>query len=114
VGGVESFLDGLEGNPGLERAASALDSVLSAVDATVECDNVSSMIAAPERWDPWAQQYTTSARRFYANWYTQVRDVHERDRAFVMALNAALPAGRALPVPPGLPRNPPYAGASVR
>jgi hypothetical protein len=114
VGGVDGFLEGLEDNPGLERAASALDSVLSAVDATVECDNVSSMIAAPDRWDPWAQQYSTSARRFYANWYTQVRDVHEKDRAFVMALNAALPAGRALPVPSGLPRNPPYAGASVR
>lgn len=114
VGGVEGFLDGLEDNPALERAASALDSALSAVDATADCDNVSSMITAPDRWDPWSQQYTTSARRFYANWYAQVRGVHERDRAFVMALNAVLPAGRALPVPSGLPRNPPYAGASVR
>ena len=111
---VGSFLEGLEDAPALERAASALDSALSALEATAECDNVSSMISAPDRWDPWAQQYATSARRFYSNWYAQVRGVHERDRAFVIALNGVLPAGRRLTVPPGLPRNPPYAGASIR
>ncbi len=112
--GLESILDALPANPALRRAAAALDTALTELDATAECDNVSSMISAPERWDPWAQQYTTSARRFYADWYTQVREAHERDRAFVMALNPALPPGRALPVPPGLPRNAPYAGAAVR
>jgi len=112
--GVESILDGLSANPALQRATAALDTALTELDATAECDNVSSMIAAPERWDPWAQQYTTSARRFYADSYGQVRTAHERDRALVIALNAVLPQGRALPVPSGLPRNPPYAGAAVR
>lgn len=112
--GLESILDALPANPALRRAAAALDTALTELDATAECDNVSSMISAPERWDPWAQQYTTSARRFYADWYAQVREAHERDRAFVMALNTALPPGRALPLPPGLPRNAPYAGAAVR
>jgi len=111
---VGSFLEGLEDAPAIERAATALDSALSALDATSECDNVSSMITAPDRWDPWSQQYSTAARRFYSNWYAQVRGIHERDRAFVIALNTVLPTGRRLPVPPGLPRNPPYAGASVR
>jgi hypothetical protein len=112
--GVESMLDGLSANPALQRAAAALDTALTELDATAECDNVSSMITAPERWDPWAEQYATTARRFYADWYGQVRAAHERDRALVIALNAVLPQGRALPVPSGLPRNPPYAGAAVR
>lgn len=112
--GVESVLDGLSANPALQRAAAALDTALTELDATAECDNVSSMITAPERWDPWAQQYAITARRFYADWYGQVRTAHERDRALVIALNAVLPQGRALPVPSGLPRNPPYAGAAVR
>ena len=112
--GLESMLDGLSANPVLQRAAAALDTALTELDATAECDNVSSMITAPERWDPWAEQYATTARRFYADWYGQVRAAHERDRALVIALNAVLPQGRALPVPSGLPRNPPYAGAAVR
>ena len=112
--GVESILDGLSANPALHRAAAALDTALTELDATAECDNVSSMIAAPERWDPWAEQYATTARRFYADWYGQARTAHERDRALVIALNAVLPQGRVLQVPSGLPRNPPYAGAAVR
>jgi len=112
--GAESVLDGLSASPALQRAVAALDTALAELDATAECDNVSSMIAAPERWAPWAQQYETTARRFYADWYGQVRTAHERDRALVIALNAVLPQGRVLPVPPGLPRNPPYAGAAVR
>jgi len=114
AGGVRSVGTALPAAPALRSAAAALDSALAALSATSDCDNVSSMISAPERWVPWSQQYTTTARHFYAGWYTQIRDVHERDRAFAIALNAALPAGRALPVPPGLPRNPPYAGAAVR
>jgi hypothetical protein len=112
--GVESILGGLSANPALQRAAAALDTALTELEATAECDNVSSMIAAPERWDPWAEQYATTARQFYADWYGQVRAAHERDRALAIALNAVLPQGRVLPVPSGLPRNPPYAGAAVR
>ena len=112
--GVESILEGLSANPALQRAAAALDTALTELDATAECDNVSSMITAPERWDHWADQYATTARRFYTDWYGQVRAAHERDRALAIALNAVLPQGRVLPVPSGLPRNPPYAGAAVR
>jgi hypothetical protein len=111
--GLQGIHEGIT-NASLARAASALDTALTELDALSECDNVSSMITAPERWDPWAEQYTNAARHFYTDWYGQVREAHERDRALVVALNAVLPAGRALPVPPGLPRNPPYAGAGVR
>lgn len=112
--GVESILDGLSASPALLRAAAALDTVLTELDATAECDNVSSMIAAPERWDPWAEQYATTARRFYADWYGQVRAAQQKDRDLVIALNAVLPPARVLPVPSAMPRNPPYAGAAVR
>ena len=111
---MDTFLEGLPENPALERAAAALDSVLGEVEATAECDNVSSMISAPDRWAPWSDQYATAARRFYENWYAQVREVHERDRAFVRLLNTVLPAGRALTIPAGLPPNPPYAGGAMR
>jgi len=112
--GLQGVREGLPANPALQRAAASLDSALTALDALGECDNVASMISAPARWDPWAQQYENAARHFYADWYTQVREAHERDRALVVALNTVLPAGRALPVPPGLPRTPPYAGAVIR
>lgn len=98
----------------LARAVAALDSALTELDALAECDNVSSMITAPARWDPWAQQYANAARHFYQSWYGQVREAHDKVRALVVSLNAVLPAGRTLTVPPGLPRNPPYAGAGVR
>lgn len=112
--GAESLRDGLPLTSPLYRAAAALDSVLSETEALAECDNVASMISAPDRWVPWTEQYTTAARHFYADWYAQMREAHEKDRAFVIALNALLPAGRVIPVPPGLPRTPPYAGAVVR
>jgi hypothetical protein len=112
--GVESILDGLSANPALQRAAAALDTTLTELDSTAECDNVSSMITAPERWDPWAEQYATTARRFYADWYGQVRATQQKDRDLVIALNAVLPPARALQVPSAMPRNPPYAGAAVR
>jgi len=101
-----------EETPAVARAAGALDSALTAVEATAECDNVASMIAAPDRWTPWGQQYQASARRFYGEWYAQVREVQERNRAFILALNAA--GGDRVPVPPAMPRTPPYAGAAVR
>ena len=101
----------LPGNPALQQAAAGLDSAFAASQATAECDNVASMIAAPDRWTPWRDQYQSAAQHFYRDFYAQVREVHERDRAFVNALNAVLPPGRArIPVPPGLQRNPPYAG----
>jgi len=112
--GVESVLDELSANPTLQRAAAALDTALTELDATAECDNVSSMITAPERWDQWAQQYATAARRFYSDWYGQVRAAQQKDRDLVIALNAVLPPARALQVPSAMQRNPPYAGAAVR
>ncbi len=102
----------LPADPALQQAAAALDSAFEANQALGECDNVASMIAAPDRWTPWQDQYQTAARHFYRDFYAQVREVHERDRAFVNALNAVLPAARRIPVPPGLQRNPPYAGAA--
>jgi len=100
--------------PALQRAAAALDTSLTAFQATGECDNVASMIAAPDRWAPWGQQYESGARRFYSEWYPQARDVQEKNRAFIVALNATGATGEGIPVPPAMPRNPPYAGASVR
>ncbi len=100
--------------PALQRAAAALDSSLTAFQATSECDNVASMIAAPERWVPWGEHYETAARAFYTSWYPQAREAHERARALVVVLNPTLAAGERIPVPPALPRNAPYAGAGVR
>jgi hypothetical protein len=110
--GLQSVRPGFR-DAALLRAADALDSALATVDALAECDNVSSMISAPERWEPWAQQYANAARHFYTGWYEQVREAHERLRALVRALNAVHPE-QAVSVPPGLPTNPPYAGAAIR
>ncbi len=99
-------------SPAVQQAARDLDTALAAVVATEECDNVASMLAAPDRWPNWGAQYATAARRFYQAWYAQVREAHDRNRALVVALNAVLPADRRIPVPPGLPRTPPYAGAA--
>lgn len=98
----------------VQRAGEALDSSLTALQATSGCDDVSSMIAAPDRWTPWASQYQTTARTFYHDWYGQVREVADRNRALVIAMNATLPAASRMPVPPGLSRTPPYAGAVPR
>jgi len=111
---LQPLREGLEDNSAVTRALAALDSALLAQRATDECDNVTSMIAAPERWTPWQQQYETAARHFYRDWYGLVREVHEKNRQLVAALNGALPADRRLPVPAGLPRTPPYAGAGPR
>jgi hypothetical protein len=106
--------DLLPDNALLRRAAAALDSALTALEATAECDNVASMLAAPDRWSPWGAQYAATARRFYAEWYPQLRGVHEHNRGFLQALNAALPAARRVAVPAAIPRTPPYAGAAPR
>ncbi len=111
---VRDLAEGLDEPPAARRAAVALDSALTALEATVECDNVSSMIAAPERWTPWGQLYELSARRFYTEWYAQAREAHAHNRALILALNGVAEPGERMPVPPALPRNPPYAGAGVR
>jgi hypothetical protein len=112
---AQSVRDGLPATSPLYRAAAALDTALDDIEALAECDNVASMISAPDRWVQWTEEYTGAARHFYADWYAQMREAHEKDRAFVIAFNATLPAGQgAIPVPPGLPRTPPYAGAGVR
>ena len=107
---VAALRRSLPANPALQQAVAGLDSTFGAIQAVAECDNVASMIAAPGRWTPWGDQYRTAAQHFYRDFYGQLREVHERDRALVNALNAALPPARRAPVPPGLPRNPPYAG----
>lgn len=96
----------------LERAIAGLDSAFTRSVATAECDNVASMIAAPDRWSPWQDYYENAARHFYHDFYSQVRDVHEKDRSLMIELNRFLPAARRSQPPPGLPQNPPYAGAA--
>jgi len=100
----------LPANAALQQAVAGLDSTFAANTAAAECDNVASMIAAPDRWTPWGEQYRTAAQHFYRDFYGQLREVHERDRALVNALNVLLPAARRVPVPPALQKNPPYAG----
>ncbi|MBI1722584.1 MAG: hypothetical protein HYR48_01610 [Gemmatimonadetes bacterium] len=106
--------DSLPANPLLRRAAAMLDTAFAELDATAECDNISSMISAPERWSPWQEHYEAAARHFYESWYAQLRTVHERDRVFARTLNSVLPAALQIRVPPALPPNPPYAGAAPR
>ncbi len=101
----------LPSSPEVQLKAAQLDSAFRRNTATAECDNISSMIAAPDRFEPWQASYETSARRFYRDFYPQVRRIHEAARALIFALNAQSP-GRALAMPPGLPQNPPYAGAA--
>ena len=111
---MHDFLENLPDVVSVQRAAGALDSVLTALQATSACDDVSSMIAAPGRWTPWAAQYQATAHTFYHDWYPQVRDVADRNRALVIAVNATRPASARIPVPPGLARTPPYVGAAPR
>ena len=101
-------------DPAVQRSGGGLDSALTALQATSGCDDVSSMIAAPDRWTPWASQYQATARTFYGAWYGQVREVADKNRALVIALNATLPAAERMPVPPGIARTAPYAGAGPR
>jgi len=108
---MHDLVDALPEDPAVERAGVALDSALTDLQATSGCDDMASMIAAPGRWTPWASQYRTTAVRFYGSWYSQVLEVSEKNRQFIVALNGTLPAAQRLPVPPGLPRTAPYAGA---
>jgi hypothetical protein len=106
--------DHLPETPSVQRAGAGLDSALTAAQATAECDNVASMITAPDRWSPWGAQYTAAARRFYQDWYGQLREVADHNRAFIVALNGTVPPAQRVPVPPAMPRTPPYAGATPR
>jgi hypothetical protein len=114
VAAMHDVVENLPQAAAVQRAGGALDSSLTALQGTVECDNVSSMIAAPDRWQPWGMNYQAAARQFYTAWYAQVRDVQEKNRAFIIAVNATRAAADRIPVPPAMPRNPPYAGAAVR
>lgn len=114
AGAMHDLVADLPEEAAVQRAGETLDSSLTALRATSGCDDVSSMIAAPDRWTPWASQYQATARAFYRDWYPQVRDIADRNRALVIALNASLPAASRLSVPPGLARTPPYAGAGPR
>lgn len=109
----QSISVGLSPTSPLYARAAALDAALADVEALVECDNISSMVTAPDRWVPWTDRYTEAAQSFYADWYPHMWEAHEADRAFVVALNAVLPAGQKMPFLPGLPRTPPFAGAAV-
>jgi hypothetical protein len=111
---MHDFLESLPEAAAVQRTGSALDSALTALQATSGCDDVSSMIAAPGRWTPWASQYQTTARAFYHDWYPQVRDVADRNRALAIAVNATRRPTERLVVPPGLARTPPYVGAGPR
>ncbi len=98
-------------NPTVERALRQLGESLRGLEAVRECDNVSSMIEAPARWQPWGPSYEQSARAFYQGWYRQLRALHEADRTYVRALNGVLPAGRGLELLSALPTNPPTLGS---
>ena len=109
---VGSLRQAVGSDPALQRAVAELDTAFTKSTAVAECDNVASMIDAPGRWTPWQDQYEAAARHFYRDFYAQIRDVHERDRALVSELNRFLPQGRRVTPPPGLPTTPPYAGVA--
>lgn len=111
LGDAAMFLKDSLTAPTLNRAAVTLSDAFEGLSATAECDNVVSMVEAPDRWAPWQQNYETSARTFYRDWYTQLKALHDADRAFARAVNSALPAARQFPIPPALPPTPPTIGA---
>jgi len=112
--GLSTVRSSLGTDAALQRAAADLDSAFSRSVATAACDDVASMIAAPARFTspPWQDQYENAARHFYRDFYSQILDVHDKDRALMVELSRVLPAAHRVPTPPGLPRNPPYAGAA--
>ena len=112
VAAMHDLVESLPANAGVQHAGGALDTALTAMQATAACDDIASMVAAPDRWAPWGQNYQATARRFYTDWYGQVRDVQEKNRAFIVAINATRSASDRISVPAALPRNPPYAGAT--
>ena len=111
LGDGAAFLKDSLTAPALSRAGVTLSDAFEGQQATAECDNVVSMVEAPERWAPWQQNYESSARTFYRDWYAQLRAVHDANRAFARALNGALPAARQFAIFPALPPTPPTIGA---
>lgn len=100
-----------QADAGIRQAMSAL--AAADLGAIAECDNIGSMIDAPDRWAPWQFSYEASARAFYSGWYPQLRALHEACREVARALNAALPSERAVVVPPRLPLVAPHIGGQV-
>ncbi len=95
----------------VQLRAAQLDSAFGQSTATAECDNIASMLAAPERFSPWQASYESAARHFYRDFYPQVRNIHLAARALVFALNTGS-QGHQLWMPPALPEHAPYAGAA--
>jgi hypothetical protein len=111
LGEGAAFLRDTVINATLNRAAVTLADAFEGETATSECDNIVSMVEAPDRWAPWQQNYESSARTFYRDWYTQLKALHDANRGFARALNTALPAARQFPIFPALPPTPPTIGA---
>jgi hypothetical protein len=108
---VEMMKDSMAGGPTVARGIATLAEAFTDMTAIQHCDELGSMIESPDRWAPWQQNYESSARDFYKDWYPQLRNVHEANRGFARSLLTALPAGRQFPVPAGLPRTAPTIGA---
>jgi hypothetical protein len=60
AGAAQSIREGLSPTSPLFLRAAALDTALADIEALAECDNVASMISAPDRWVPWTEQYTST------------------------------------------------------
>ena len=101
--------DSLPGGPTLRRGIQGMVDAFEGLQATEECDLVISMIEAPDNYQPWQQNYESSARNFYRDWYTQLRALHSANRTFVGLLNPRL-GERAIGIPPALPTRPPTLG----
>jgi len=113
LGDAAAFLrDSIPGGPTVQRAAVSLHDAFEGLEATEGCDQVVSMIEAPDNWSPWQQNYENSARSFYRDWYTQLRALHEANRSFIRTLNTALGA-RAVRMPGAIqPRAPTLGGGT--
>jgi hypothetical protein len=105
AGATADLRERMPAHAALQRALETFDDALQGVLATAECDNIVSMIEAPDRFTPWQQSYEESARNFYQTWYGQVRAAHEAARAFARALAQA---GQNVGLIPGLPATPPH------
>lgn len=110
LGDAAQFLqDSVPGGPAIQRAMVAVVEAYEGLQATEECDNVVGMVEAPDRWQPWQQNYESSARNFYRDWYTQLRALHTANRTLVGVLNPRLGA-RSIAIPPAMPPRPPTLG----
>jgi len=94
------------------QAAGQLVAALAAFAATEECDNLSSMFEAPDRWTPWQQNYDNSARAFYRDWYAQLRSAHQAARELIRTVASVAPALAVDGSPPLPPRPPTLSAAS--